>query len=434
MAQTSPRWPRRQFLIGSAALPLASACAAPPRAASAAASDERARLDELLADLRDQSANVSPISEPERAQRRIRLGAALARAGFQALICEGGATMTWLSGVSWGHSERVFALVVFADGTHAWICPAFEADKARLRIDGEGRPGGPIATWNEHEYAFAPLAALLRENRVERAAVDPQARFFIADCLGGEFGRERVHSGAGVIAGLRMVKEARELALLRKANELTKQAIAAAAKHIHTGQSSAEIAALITRAEERVGLDSPWNLSLPGAAAAYPHGETANQKLEAGDLLLVDTGGTLHGYQSDITRTWAPDGAPRARELRAWHSVRSAQSKAFDAIRPGAECRSIDRAARESIAADGWGSGYAALTHRLGHGIGVEGHEDPYFDGNNTVALRAGMTLSNEPGIYVLGEFGVRIEDIVAVTDNGAEVFGPWQQSALAPD
>ncbi|MEO6710352.1 MAG: aminopeptidase P family N-terminal domain-containing protein, partial [Planctomycetota bacterium] len=212
MSQTSPRWPRRQFLIGSATLPIASACAAAPRGASAAESDERARLDELLADLRDQSASLTPITEDERAQRRARLGAALSQAGFQALVCEGGATMTWLSGVSWGHSERVFALVVFADGTHAWICPAFEADKARLCIDGEGRPGGLIATWNEHEYAFAPLAALLREHRVERAAVDPQTRFFVADRLGAEFGRERVHSGASVIASLRMVKEARELA------------------------------------------------------------------------------------------------------------------------------------------------------------------------------------------------------------------------------
>lgn len=395
--------------------------------------DERARLDELLKDLQDQSSSVAPIAEPERAERRVKLGAALSQAGVQAMVCEAGATMTWLSGVAWNLSERVFALVVFADGTHTWICPAFEAEKARLRIEGEGKPGGAIATWEEHVYAFAPLAALLREHKVEHVALDPQTRFFVADRLGEQFGRERIQSAAPIIASQRMVKSPNELALLRKANELTKLAICAVAKHVRAGQKSGEIAALIQRAEERLGLTSTWNLTLVGAAAAYPHGDTANQTLGVGDLLLMDTGGSLHGYQSDITRTWVPDGVPRAKEMRAWNSVRTAQRKAFDAISPGAECRSIDRAARESIAADGWGSGYAALTHRLGHGIGVEGHEDPYFDANSQVPLRAGMTLSNEPGIYVLREFGVRIEDIVAVTDKGAEVFGPWQESALAP-
>jgi Xaa-Pro dipeptidase len=313
------------------------------------------------------------------------------------------------------------------------MSPAFEAEKARLRIEGKFRPGGTIATWDEHEYAFAPLAALLREHHVERVAIDPQTRFFVADRLGAEFGRERIQSGAAVVASVRMVKEAHELELLRKANELTKMAIVAAAAHVHAGQTAREIAALVESAKHRLGLRDTWNLALIGAAAAYPHGDTADQKLESGDLLLVDTGGSLHGYQSDITRTWVPDGVPRAREMRAWNSVRTAQRKAFDAIRPGAECRTIDAAARASIAADGWGAGYTALTHRLGHGIGVEGHEDPYFDGSSTVALRAGMTLSNEPGIYVLREFGVRIEDIVAVTENGAEVFGPWQESALSP-
>ncbi|HUR27641.1 MAG TPA: Xaa-Pro peptidase family protein, partial [Planctomycetota bacterium] len=351
----------------------------------------------------------------------------------EAFVCEGGPTMTWLTGVSWGLSERVFALIVFADGTHAWLSPAFEAEKARLRIEGAGKPGGAIATWNEHEYAFAPLAALLREHKVERVAVDPKARYFVADRLAAELGRERVQNGASAIAAVRMVKEPHELELLRKANELTKIALVEVAKHVHAGQKSSEIAALVRRAEERVGLRDTWNLTLIGAAAAYPHGDTSNQVLGNGDLLLVDTGGDLHGYQSDITRTWVPDGVPRAKEMRAWNSVRTAQRKAFDAIRPGAECRTVDAAARASIAADGWGEHYVALTHRLGHGIGVEGHEDPYFDGASVVPLAAGMTLSNEPGIYVLGEFGVRLEDIVAVTANGAEVFGPWQESALSP-
>ncbi len=421
---------RRNFLAGAAALPLATACRSTPPPSDG---DETARLDELLRDLRDQSSSISPIDESERKLRRARLGLALESSGCQALFCEAGATMTWLSGVSWGFSERTFGLIVFADGSHAWICPAFETEKARLRIEGEGRPGGKIVSWNEHEYAFAPLAGLLRDHRVERVAFDPQTRLFIADRLGAAFGRDRLLCGTEIVADVRMVKEPHELALLRRANELTKLALGEVAKHVHAGMRTAEIAALVARAQERLGLQSVWNLTLVGAAAAHPHGELSEQKLGKGDLLLVDTGGSLHDYQSDITRTWVGEGTPRAREERAWHSVRSAQKIAFEAMRPGVECRAIDRSARASIAAAGWGADYVAMGHRLGHGIGLEGHEDPYFDGGSTLLLRPGMTFSDEPGIYILGEFGVRIEDIVAITETGAEVFGPWQESPLTP-
>ena len=423
---------RRSLLFGAAALPAALACRGahdPVRA-----QEDGARLDELLSDLHDRSGEVEPIAQSEHQLRRVRTAAAMDRAGVQALLCEGGASMSWLTGVPWGLSERVFVFLLFADGSHCWLSPAFEAEKARLRIAGENGPGGAIATWEEHEYAFEPLAALLRERRVERLAIDAAARWFLVDRLGESFGRERLSNAAPLIGALRATKDEHELKLLSHANQLTKQALAAAALQVHAGMRTADISALVTRAQERLGLRSPWNLSLVGPAAAYPHGDTAAQVLGRGDLLLVDTGGTLHGYQSDITRTWVGEGTPRERELRAWHSVRSAQQRAFEAIRPGVECREIDRTARASLAADGWGEGYAALTHRLGHGIGVEGHEDPYFDSGSRVLLAPGMTLSNEPGIYVLGEFGVRIEDIVAVTADGAQVFGAWQNDPSRPD
>jgi len=422
---------RRSFLLGAAALPAAMAC----RGAQdpARTQEEHARLDELLSELSDRSGEVAPIAQEERQLRRVRLAAAMDRAGVQAFLCEGGASMQWLTGVSWGLSERAFALLVFADGSHAWLSPAFEAEKARLRIAAKGGPGGAIHTWDEHVYAFEPLAALLRERRVERLAIDPAVRWFLVDGLGESFGRSGLHGGGPLIRGLRMTKDEHELELLSHANHLTKQALSATARHVHAGMRSSEIAALVTRAQERLGLRATWNLTLIGTAAAYPHGDTAAQVLGRGDLLLIDTGGSLHGYQSDITRTWVGEGRPRERELRAWHSVRTAQRRAFEAIRPGVECGEIDRVARASLAAEGWGEGYAALTHRLGHGIGVEGHEDPYFDSGSRVVLAPGMTLSNEPGIYVLDEFGVRIEDIVSVTADGARVFGAWQDDPNRP-
>lgn len=422
---------RRGFV--GAALALGAGCATPP-------SERAARLDEEFRDLEDRSGEVEPIAAHEFARRRQRLGAALSRAGVDAFLCEGGATMTWLSGVGWGHSERAFLLIVFADGSHRWLSPAFEAEKARLRIEGPTGPGGEIDVWQEHEYAFRPLAALLERHRVARAAFDPMTRLFVVEGLRGAFGESRVGFGRELIASLRMRKDDHELAILRKASELTKAALVAVARRAHAGLRSGEVAEWIDAAQRRLGLRSPWNLTLVGPAAAYPHGETAAQTIQRDDLLLIDTGGSLHGYQSDVTRTWVVEGRGRERELRAWHSVRAAQRAAFEAIRPGLRCGEIDRVARAALARDGWGEGYSALTHRLGHGIGVEGHEDPYFDGGSDVELEPGMTLSNEPGIYVLGEFGVRIEDVIAVTAGadstpaGAQVFGDWQSGPLAPD
>lgn len=422
---------RRQALLGAALLGAsATSCAA---AHSTRDADQKAAAIELFPELKDQRPFHQPISERERAARRTRLGQILTQRGVDAFVCEGGATMTYLAGVGWGKSERAFALVVLADGSHLWICPAFEAEKARLSIEGRGKPGGEIVTWDEHQYAWKPFAAALRERRVERVVVDPALRVFIADELAREHGREHVQLGRAEVVALRGSKDEHELDLLRRANELTQQAIVAASRHIRVGMTGSEAGQLITAAQQKLGLSDVWRLSLVGAAAAYPHGDNSGLKLERGDFLLVDTGGSFHGYQSDNTRTWCVEGQPTVEQLRAWNAVRDAQRFAFEAIRPGVACGAIDRAARESLARSGYGGGYEHLTHRLGHGIGLEGHEDPYFDGGSEVALAPGMTLSNEPGIYVYGSFGVRLEDIVAVTADGADHFGTWQLGPLSP-
>jgi Xaa-Pro dipeptidase len=194
-----------------------------------------------------------------------------------------------------------------------------------------------------------------------------------------------------------------------------------------------EIAAVVDRAHKKLGFTSPWNLSLLGPAAALPHGDPDERRLARGDVLLVDAGGDFLGYQSDQTRTWVFDGAPSAEVARAWNAVRDAQLAAFDAMAPGVPCREVDRAARAKLVERGYRPGFADFTHRLGHGIGVEGHEDPYFDGGSAVPLASGMTLSNEPGLYFPGRFGVRLEDVVAITPDGAEHFGTWQRAPTSP-
>jgi Xaa-Pro dipeptidase len=362
--------------------------------------------------------------------------ALLGAAGVDAWLCEAGPTMTYLAGVDWGRSERLFALVVLADGSHFWVCPAFEAERARLRLDASldaAHPGGEIVAWDEHEYAWAPLGAALRQRRVERVAVDPQARLFIASGLASQLGAERVVDGRALLVELRGRKDAHELALLRRANESTQRAIVAVSELVEPGMTGADVARTMGRAHRHLGMSGPWCLALVGPDAAYPHGQELGRTIERGDMLLVDTGAQYLDYCSDNTRTWCVSGKPGAEQLRAWNAVRDAQLRAFEAIRPGVAAREVDAVARRSIEAAGYPGGYEVFSHRLGHGIGLEGHEDPYFDGGSEVVLRSGMTLSNEPGIYLPGRFGVRIEDIVTVTEEGADHFGSWQRAPDSP-
>jgi len=428
---------QRSLAAGTlAATGLGSSCRSAQSAANppdSAAEDSRAALDELFSDLSDQSGGTEPISSAERAGRRERLAGLMSRAGVDALMMESGATMSYLTGVRWGHSERLFALVALADGKHFWVCPAFEAERARLAIDAADGPGGEILTWDEHEYPFEPLASALREHGTQRLGVEPALRHRFVAGMQESFGIQNVVTSTDVVIELRGRKDAHEQALLRRANELTQQAILAASEHVRAGMTRAQVAELMRTAQQKLGLERVWTLALVGPASAYPHGGAHQPPLERGDVILVDTGGSLHGYQSDNTRSWIFGAPVPGRVDEVWNVVRDAQKLAFEAIRPGRPCREIDRTARARISAGGFGSGYETFTHRLGHGIGMETHEDPYFDGGSDVILAPGMTLSNEPGIYLYGEFGIRIEDIVVVTSDGADHFGTWQQSPASP-
>ncbi len=434
--------PTRRALLGSGAGIAAGAALAACTIPSAQAGDRDvrrdARIDAWLSDLADQRSSVEPIRAAERAARRRRLGALLAARGLDALLMEEGATMNYLSGVSWGRSERFFGLVVLADGSHFWICPSFEESRARRQIDApppDGGPGGDVVAWQEDEYPYRPLADALSQRRVERLAIEPSLRHVFAQRLARQIGEERVDGAAGaeIVLSLRARKDAHEIAILRRANELTQLAIRTAAGCLSPGMTGSEVASVVDRAHRKLGFKGAWNLALIGPAAALPHGEPDERRLERGNVLLVDAGGDFHGYQSDETRTWIFDGKPSAEVERAWNAVRDAQLAAFEALRPGVACGDVDRAARSKIVERGYGAGYTQFTHRLGHGIGMDGHEDPYFDGGSGVLLESGMTLSDEPGLYFPGHFGVRLEDVVLITDVGADHFGSWQRAPTSP-
>ncbi len=388
---------------------------------------------ELFAGLADPRPPLAPISAGERALRRARLGRILAAHGLDALLIEPGATLRYLTDVRWGFSERLFALVVLADGSHFWVAPAFEVARARRQFEAQGGPGGDVLGWDEHEYPFVPLAAELRRRGTTRVGAEPWVRYRFVHELARALGQPSLPLAHDVVIELRARKEPRELELLRRANELTHLALEAVHASLSGPLSSAEVRARVRAAQTKLGLVDLWDLTLVGPASADPHGGSGDDRLDAGEVLLVDTGGALHGYQSDNTRTWVPFGEVPSDVLAAWNAVRDAQRRAFDAIRPGVRCRELDAIARQSLERAGFGPGYRTFTHRLGHGIGLEGHEDPYLDGGSEVVLAPGMTFSVEPGVYLPGRFGIRLENIAAVTEDGAEVFASWQQGPRSP-
>lgn len=391
-----------------------------------------ARFGERLDALTDRSGELEPISDTERRRRIERFKAGLEASGLDALVLEPGKTFDYVSRVPWGRSERLFALVITRDHDPFWVIPAFEAPRGREKIEANGGPVGDVLTWDEHEYAFEPLGRRLLELDSPRVAVDHQARAFVLAGL-AEVPGLQVRSARDVIASVRGRKEDHEIRLLALANEITQEAIRTVAGWLEPGLSDHDVAKLMRLAQSRMGLSGVWVLSLFDDLAALPHGRAGGRVLEKGSRILVDTGGSLHGYQSDNTRSWVFDAKPDDEYRRGWDLVRRAQVAAFEAIRPGIPAGDVDRAARAVIDEGGFGTGYDAFAHRLGHGIGMEGHEDPYFDGGSQVLLEPGMTFSNEPGIYLPGRFGIRLEDCVAVGPDGAHNFGEWQAGPEFP-
>jgi Xaa-Pro dipeptidase len=378
---------------------------------------------------------VEPIAASEYTRRIDRVRAELSAAGQGALIVEAGVDMRYFGGPSWGTSERPLLLVIPQDADPLLVGPAFERGTLEAR---RGPLGFAVRTWDEHESPYALVHTSLSDAKLgaeQIVATGPATRSFVIDGLREAAPRRGFGAGQAAIAACRRVKSAAELALLRRANEATKRAIEAAAVHAHVGMHEHEFAEVVRAAQLAAGLENVWVLALFGPNAAYPHGTPEGRELAAGDLILVDTGGFLHGYASDITRTWAfpePSAIDTERQ-RAWSVVHEAQSAALAMIRPGVRCAEVDAAARQVIAAAGFDGGYGHFSHRLGHGIGMEVHEAPYLVRDADHRLEIGNTMSDEPGLYLAGRYGIRLEDIVAVVEDGAEVFGPRAASLAEP-
>jgi Xaa-Pro dipeptidase len=309
------------------------------------------------------------------------------------------------------------------------VTPAFEKARALEQI----QIGTDVRAWEEDESPSALVASILRDRRATgRVGIEETMPFTFASEIGAALASARLVGATPVTAGCRVIKDAHELALMRRANEITMAAHRAVFQSLREGMTQAQASAWSAQAHRKLGM-SGGALVLFGPDAAFPHGTTRPRPLRAGDVVLIDGGGRLHGYASDITRTGVFGALPTDRQRRVWDVVRQAQKAAFEAARPGVEAQSVDAAARRVVDDAGFGPDYKHFTHRVGHGIGMDGHEWTYFVRGNTTKLRPGMCFSDEPGIYIPGEMGIRHEDCIFITETAAENFTKWTGSPEEP-
>ncbi|HEY7514239.1 MAG TPA: Xaa-Pro peptidase family protein, partial [Vicinamibacteria bacterium] len=386
--------PRRELFRVSAAAAIGAAL--PARALALAEEPPPS-----IAALQPRTEGIAPISLDERRARLQRAQALLRASGLDALVMATGSSLEYFTGALWGLSERFFGAVVTREGDPAWVTPAFEKERALEQI----KLGADVRAWEEEQSPSELVAAILRDRKVAtgRVGVDEAMPFAFADAMAKAAPTARFESGTPVTAGCRMVKDAHEIAILRRICEITMQAHRAVFAALREGMTQEQAAALCVQAHRQLGVRG-GALVLFGKDAAFPHGTTRPQPLKPGDVVLVDGGGELFGYASDISRTLVFGAPPTDRQRQVWDLVRHAQDAAFRAVKPGVECQAVDAAARKVLEDGGFGPGYRYLTHRLGHGIGLDGHEYPYMVRGNRTRLAPGMCFSNEPGIYVYGE------------------------------
>ena len=364
-----------------------------------------------------------PISQAERLQRIARARQLMQQNGIGSVIVESGSSLDYLTGVQWHRSERLTAAVIPAQGDPIIVTPFFESPSIAemLAIPAE------IRTWNEDEDPLKLVADFLRQRGVAGAPVafEETDRFFIADRLTQQLPSMKAVNANPVVRALRLIKSPSELALMQAANDITLKAMRHAGENARAGMTPADYNAAIDSATAALGGSPEFSLVLIDEAAALPHGSRKPQITKRGSTVLFDCGCTVHGYQSDISRTFVFGAPPTAEQRKVWDQVHEGQQIAIRAAKIGAPCGSVDDAVRAAYESWGYGPGYKlpGLSHRTGHGIGMDGHEPAYLVHGDMTPLAPGMCFSDEPGIYIPGKFGVRLEDCWYMTEAGPKFF-----------
>jgi Xaa-Pro dipeptidase len=408
---------RRRFLQASAIA--AGAGLVANSDAVAAAAGQAGGPAGPFAHLKPMSAGISRIGVEDRKARVEQARRLMAENKIDAIVLDSGTSLGYFTGVSWWASERTFVAIIPAKGEVAYVCPKFEEGRARELIT----IGADVRTWEEHESPFERIAQALKDRGVSRVGFEEYVRFFVMDGLRNVAPAVEIVSANPVTIGCRVIKTPKEIALMQRANDITIEAYRAVIPLIKPGMTGEEFSALASAAHTALGASGSIGAQI-GEASSSPHGSVKRRPIREGDIVLMDGGCKVDGYSSDISRTVVV-GAPTARQREVWDLVKRGQAAAFAAARLGAACEDVDAAPRKLYGAAGFGPDYKlpGLPHRTGHGIGLDGHEWTNLVRGNKTKLAPGMCFSNEPMIAIPGEFGVRIEDCMHITEQGAKWF-----------
>jgi Xaa-Pro dipeptidase len=388
-------------------------------------------VPDLIRRLPKMTSGIVPITDDERKARIEKAQHLMAEHRIDAVYIEPGSSMFYYTGMRWSTSERMLALVIPQRGELAWVCPKFEEERARELI----KFGTDIRTWEEDESPYRRVAEIFRDRglRTGRIGIEERVRFFLFDGIRQAAPRLEFVSATPVTAGCRMYKSRAEIALMQKANDLTLIAYRATWATMRDGMPQAEFSNNCATAFKNLGVQGGVFCSF-GKYTAFPHGSSTPQNLEEGDVVLMDGGCSVEGYQSDITRTFV-FGKPTKRQRDIWNLERKSQDAGFAAAKIGAACEVVDAAARKVITDGGFGPDYKVpgLPHRTGHGIGLDGHEWTNFVRGNKTLIKPGMCFSDEPTVVIYGEFGIRLEDCLHITENGPRFFTEQSPSIDKP-
>ena len=386
---------------------------------------------DAIRQLRRMTDGVAPITLEERKGRIEKAQRLMREQRIDAIYLEPGSSMFYFTGMRWGTSERMFAAVIPARGELAWVCPKFEEERARELI----KMGTDIRTWEEDESPYKRVAEIFHDRGVRTGTVgmEERVRFFLYDGIRKAAPTLKYVDATPITAGCRMFKSPAELALMQKANDITIVAYKATRDSMTEGMTQGEFAGICASAFRALGSSGGIFVSF-GKYTAFPHGSSTPQRLKEGDVVLMDGGCSVEGYQSDITRTFV-FGKASDRQRQIWDLERKAQDAGFAAIKVGAPCEVVDAAARKVITDAGFGPDYKVpgLPHRTGHGIGLDGHEWTNFVRGNKTPMQPGMCFSDEPTVVIYGEFGIRLEDCLYITESGPKFFTKQSESIDEP-
>jgi len=383
-------------------------------------------------ELQSLTKDAKPITAEERRARIAKAQRLMTEQGIGALLVESGTALDYFTGIQWWRSERTTAALIPAKGDVVVTTPHFEEPSIRETL----QVGDDVRPWNEHESPFALLAGALKDRGAasKPLALESTTRFFIADGMKQALPSLRIVNGDPVTRPCRLFKSPAELALMQTANDVTLAAFRWVHPRVNAGMTAADIGALIEKATAGLGGEAPFTLVLLNEASAYPHGSHQAQTVREGSIVLLDCGCQVGGYSSDISRTFV-FGQPTARQREVWNTVKRGQEIALEAARLGTPVGRIDEAVRAYYESLGWGPDYKlpGLSHRTGHGIGMDVHENAYVVRNDVTPLAPGMCFSDEPGLYTPGEFGVRLEDCWHMTEAGPKLFTSLAKSIDDP-